>query len=184
MYPCNLTSTDFDEYVNMKKFTAIATMLILAMGCANVAPINTQTEPPTASLTAESPTSPKAEKVATAKIRSGSFISGEHTTSGKTQVIQENGTYFIELDQNFSTSPNGPDLFVILHKSPNILQISKPPDYAIASGDYVVIAPLKSYNGTQRYEIPKNVQSEQFNSVAIWCRQYNATFGFAPLSKI
>ncbi len=167
----------------MKKLSAIAAILLLTMGCTNTSPISTQPTPPTTSLTAESPTSPKTDKVETAKIRSGSFISGEHTTSGKTQVIQENGTYFIELDQSFSTSPNGPDLFVILHKSPNILQISKPPDYAIASGDYVVIAPLKSYNGTQRYAIPNNIQSEQYNSVGIWCRQYNATFGFAPLSK-
>ena len=168
----------------MKKFTAIAPILLLAMGCTNTSPVSTQPTSPTArSITAESPALPKTDKVETAKIRSGSFISGEHTTSGKTQVIQENGTYFIELDQNFSTSPNGPDLFVILHKSPNILQISKPPDYAIVSGDYVVIAPLKSFNGMQRYMIPNNIQSEQYQSVAVWCRQYNATFGFAPLSK-
>jgi hypothetical protein len=105
----------------MKKFTAIAAILLLAMGCTNTSPVSTQPTSPTASFTAESPASPKIDKVETAKIRSGSFISGEHTTSGKIQVIQENGNYFIELDQNFSTSENGPDLFVILHKSPNIL---------------------------------------------------------------
>ena len=99
-------------------------------------------------------------------------------------IVQENGTYFIELDQTFKTSSSGPDLFVILHRSPDILKITKPPAFGIAEGDFVTIAPLKSFNGKQRYEIPKNIQPDSFKSVLVWCRQYNATFGFAPLSKI
>ena len=73
---------------------------------------------------------------------------------------------------------------MILHRSPNILNISKPPDYAIAENDYAVIAPLRSFNGKQRYEIPKNVQPDSYKSVAIWCRMFNATFGFAPLAGV
>jgi hypothetical protein len=115
-------------------------------------------------------------------LRSGSFISGEHTTNGKASIIQENGTYFIELDQTFKTSENGPDRFVVLHRSPNILNVSKPPDYAIAEGDYALIAPLKSFNGKQRYAIPKDIQIDNYQSIAVWCRKFNATFGFAPLS--
>ncbi|PZO39456.1 MAG: electron transfer flavoprotein [Pseudanabaena frigida] len=125
-------------------------------------------------------TNPKADT----KSRIGSFISGEHATSGKAKIVQENGTYFIEFDQTFKTSENGPDLFVILHRSPDILKVSKPPDYRIAEGDYVAIAPLKSFNGKQRYEIPANIQSDGYQSVAVWCRKYNATFGFAPLSGV
>ena len=116
--------------------------------------------------------------------RSGSFISGEHTTTGVANIVQENGTYFIELDQTFKTSSSGPDLFVILHRSPDILKITKPPDYGIAEGYFVTIAPLKSFNGRQRYEIPQNIQPDNYKSVLIWCRQYNATFGFAPLSGV
>ncbi|MEA5477754.1 DM13 domain-containing protein [Pseudanabaena galeata UHCC 0370] len=114
--------------------------------------------------------------------RSGSFISAEHPTKGKARIAQENGNYFIELDEGFKTSENGPDLFVILHRSPNILNISKPPAYAIAEADYTVIAPLKSFNGKQRYEIPKDIQIDKYQSIAVWCRMFNATFGFAPLS--
>ncbi|MEI6331421.1 MAG: DM13 domain-containing protein [Pseudanabaena sp.] len=116
--------------------------------------------------------------------RTGTFISGEHTTTGMASIVQENGTYFIELDQTFKTSSSGPDLFVILHRSPDILKITKPPDYGIAEGDFVVIAPLKSFSGKQRYELPKNIQPDSYKSVLVWCRQYNATFGFAPLSGV
>lgn len=120
---------------------------------------------------------------ANTKSRSGRFVSGEHPTEGKATIFQENGVYFIELDQGFKTSTSGPDLFVILHRSPDILQISNPPDYAIAQGDYQIIAPLKSFSGKQRYAIPNNIRSDNYQSVAIWCRQYNATFGFVNLSK-
>ncbi|CAN1212542.1 DM13 domain-containing protein [Tumidithrix helvetica PCC 7403] len=127
-------------------------------------------------------TSVETNTKASTKSRTGSFVSAEHTTIGKASIVQENETYFIELDEGFKTSENGPDLFVILHRSPNILKISQPPDYAIAESDYTIIAPLKSFNGKQRYEIPKNVQPDSYKSVAIWCRKFNATFGFAPLS--
>jgi hypothetical protein len=60
--------------------------------------------------------------------------------------------------------------------------VSKPPDYAIAEGDYALIAPLKSFNGKQRYVIPKDIQIDNYQSIAVWCRKFNATFGFAPLS--
>ena len=72
---------------------------------------------------------------------------------------------------------------MILHRSPDILKISKPPDYGIAEGEYALIAPLKSTNGKQRYEIPRYLQTDKYQSIAVWCRKYNATFGFAPLSQ-
>jgi hypothetical protein len=172
-------STNFMITKNLSLATAAA---VLILGCASI-PTTTQKtsqaeaiSPPVASAPAETNT-----KV-NPKSRSGSFVSAEHTTNGKASIVQENGTYFIELDEAFKTSENGPDLFVILHRSPNILNISKPPDYAIAEGDYALIAPLKSFNGKQRYEIPKNFQPDKYKSVAIWCRKFNATFGFAPLS--
>ena len=170
---------------------SIITSLILMIGCSEIpakSNQNAQPESVATSTKSESSQSNQTESVATStksdSKRTGNFISGEHTTTGVASIVQENGTYFIELDQTFKTSSSGPDLFVILHRSPDILKITKPPDFRIAEGDFVTIAPLKSFNGKQRYEIPKNIQPDSFNSVLVWCRQYNATFGFAPLSKI
>jgi Electron transfer DM13 len=171
-----------------KNFSLVAVTVVLILGCSSI-PTNSQKTSQAeaisstpATSTAVSSTPVESNTKASTKARSGSFISAEHATNGKASIVQENGTYFIELDEGFKTSENGPDLFVILHRSPNILNISKPPDYAIAENDYALIAPLKSFNGKQRYEIPKNIQPDSFKSVAIWCRKFNATFGFAPLS--
>lgn len=170
---------------------SIITSIILMFGCSEIpakSNQNAQPESVATSTKSESSQSNQTESVATStksdSKRTGNFISGEHTTTGVASIVQENGTYFIELDQTFKTSSSGPDLFVILHRSPDILKITKPPAFGIAEGDFVTIAPLKSFNGKQRYEIPKNIQPDSFKSVLVWCRQYNATFGFAPLSKI
>ncbi|PZU93377.1 MAG: electron transfer protein with DM13 domain protein [Pseudanabaena sp.] len=147
------------------------------------APATTNLESPQQPVVKNETESLTAKAEIKSKTRSGRFISGEHTTEGKASIFEENGNYFIEFDQAFKTSTSGPDLFVILHRSPDILQISRPPDFAIAKGDYQIIAPLQSYNGKQRYAIPKNVRVSDYQSVAVWCRQYNATFGFVNLSS-
>jgi hypothetical protein len=172
---------------------SIITSIILMIGCSEIPAKSNQNAQPESVATSksESSQSPQPQSVATStksesksQKRTGNFISGEHTTTGVASIVQENGTYFIELDQTFKTSSSGPDLFVILHRSPDILKITKPPAFGIAEGDFVTIAPLKSFDGKQRYEVPKNIQPDSFKSVLVWCRQYNATFGFAPLSKI
>lgn len=165
-----------------KNLSLATAAVILVLGCASIPTNAPKTSQAEASSTPIASASKETNTKANTKLRSGSFISGEHTTNGKASIIQENGNYFIELDQTFKTSENGPDLFVVLHRSPNILNVSKPPDYAIAEGDYALIAPLKSFNGKQRYAIPKDIQIDNYQSIAVWCRKFNATFGFAPLS--
>jgi hypothetical protein len=107
-------------------------------------------------------------------VADGNFKAGEHPTQGKVSIITEKGKRYLEFDQNFKTD-NGPDLFVILHRS------AAPPVSGIKQKDYVNIAPLQKINGTQRYALPNNVKLAEFKSVAIWCRQFNATFGYAVL---
>ncbi|HEY9646457.1 MAG TPA: DM13 domain-containing protein, partial [Chroococcidiopsis sp.] len=75
----------------------------------------------------------------------------------------------------------GPDLVVILHRLPDVLGSTEPPAYAIQEGDYVVLAPLQSFRGAQRYTVPADIDLSNYASVAIWCRRFNATFGAAVL---
>ncbi|BAZ04451.1 hypothetical protein NIES3974_10900 [Calothrix sp. NIES-3974] len=117
-------------------------------------------------------------------VSSGKFVSGEHPTQGNATIIKQGEKHLIELDQSFQTSTSGPDLFVILHRNPNVIASSTPPDYPLRQGDYLVIAPLKSYNGAQTYEIPNGTNLSDFASVAIWCRKFNATFGAASLTNV
>ncbi|MEA5513006.1 DM13 domain-containing protein [Nodularia sp. UHCC 0506] len=140
---------------------SIATMI--TAGCATEVTSNeTDTQTPIATTLA----SPVAE--------SGNFQAAEHPTQGKVSVVKEAGKSYLEFDQNFQTD-NGPDLFVILHRS------ATPPVSGIQEKDYVSIAALQNISGTQRYAVPDNVNLADFKSVAIWCRQFNATFGYASL---
>ncbi|AFY41527.1 DM13 domain-containing protein [Nostoc sp. PCC 7107] len=109
-------------------------------------------------------------------IKFGSFVKGEHVTKGSASIITENGKSFLVLDQNFKTD-SGPDLFVILHRQ------DKPQIYGITEKDYASLGRLQKTSGTQRYAIPDNIKIADFASAAIWCRKFNATFGYAAFSK-
>lgn len=110
----------------------------------------------------------------------GAFESGEHPTEGEITIVDDEGTAVIEFGQDFQTA-NGPDLVLVLHRSPHPLDDSQPPAYALSEGDYVEIAPLKANQGKQHYSIPAAIILDNYNSVAIWCRTFNATFGAASL---
>jgi hypothetical protein len=75
----------------------------------------------------------------------------------------------------------GPDLVVILHRSSDVLSTTKPPAFPLKEGDYVILAPLKQFSGAQEYAIPSTVNLADYQSAAIWCRKFNATFGTAKL---
>jgi hypothetical protein len=116
-------------------------------------------------------------------VKSGTFVSGEHTTQGTASIVNRNGKSFLELGSNFKTSNLGPDLVVILHQSNNVLSTTKPPAYPLKKGDYVILAPLQKFNGIQSYAIPSSVDLAKYNSAVIWCRKFNATFGTATLNS-
>jgi len=115
-------------------------------------------------------------------IRSGTFVSGEHPTKGTVKIVKQGNKRLIQLDQGFSTFSMGPDLVVILHRANNVIGSTKPPAYALKSGDYVVIAPLQKFQGAQTYTIPESINLADYQSVGIWCRKFNATFGAAALN--
>ncbi|MDJ0736065.1 MAG: DM13 domain-containing protein [Nostocaceae cyanobacterium] len=144
---------------------SIATLL--TVGCAKEG-ISKETQTPP--QTATTPTNLVASSIS----QSGQFRDGEHPTRGMVKIITENGQRYLEFDSNFKTD-SGPDLFVILHNSQTV------PTYNIKEKDYLSIARLKKTSGTQRYAIPNNVDLTKFSSVAVWCRKFNATFGYAPL---
>jgi hypothetical protein len=106
---------------------------------------------------------------------SGAFMAGEKPTTGMAKIVNEGGHYYLELDDAFNTSDQGPDLHVLLDSNEKPMQT-----YDNLNG-FLNLGKLQSYNGTQRYPIPDAVSPEEFKSVVIWCRMANAVFGYAPL---
>ncbi|MGB3651795.1 MAG: DM13 domain-containing protein [Rivularia sp. (in: cyanobacteria)] len=150
------------------KYAAVLSIVaLLSVGCTNVESQQSETQPQVENV---------AQTPATGSVQSsGAFIDAEHPTKGTASIITENGKKYIQFDNQFK-SDSGPDLFVILHKDDNL------PITGIKEADYTTIAPLKSTNGAQKYEIPENVDVSNFKSVAVWCRKFNATFGYAVLT--
>jgi Electron transfer DM13 len=146
----------------------VAIALLLMVSCSReISSTSTSQETPITSTTTRS-------QASTAKV--ASFVAAEHPTAGYARIISENGKRFIEFDKSFKTD-NGPDLFVILYRNSSV------PKTGVKEKDYIQLAALEKTNGSQRYVIPKNVTLADFKSVAIWCRQFNSTFGYATLSS-
>jgi Electron transfer DM13 len=107
-------------------------------------------------------------------LKVGQFTAAEHPTFGQATIILENEQRYLELDSAFQTD-SGPDLFVLLHYQAN------PTRYQ--PNDYIILGPLQTTSGVQRYLIPEDVDITPIQSAVIWCRQFNATFGFATFSE-
>lgn len=100
-------------------------------------------------------------------------VGKQQKTTGTVEVVQENGKKYLVLSSDFST-PNGPDVFLILHRD-------HPVKSKIEEKDYINVAKLEKFSGGQRYQVPENVNLDDFKSVGIWCRQFNVTFASAVL---
>jgi hypothetical protein len=153
----------------MKRQNLLLTALIatIAIGLpaltdSNLRPVNAELSTPVASKIA-----------ADSVLASGDFEKSEHPTSGAAQIVMQNGKKYLKFDSSFQSN-SGPDLFVILHRQ------DSPKSYAKAN--YVSLGRLKKVSGQQMYAIPNGVNITKFKSVVIWCKKFNATFGFAPLN--
>ena len=105
-------------------------------------------------------------------LANGRFVTVDKNTRGMVKIIEKNGKRYLELRSNFRTA-RGPALEVILHRNSRV-------STSISEGDYVSLATLQRVRGTQRYLIPDNIDLDDFQSVAIWCEEFNVKY----LSKI
>lgn len=146
---------------------ALITLLgsAIACGCVQEQASNPIQRQPVA-ITTSPDTSPTSSNA-------GSFRDVDHPTRGRVIITRDKGQRYIEFDDEFRTD-NGPDLYVILHRD-------SPVGRNIKQQDYVSIARLRQTRGSQRYQLPDNLQLSDYKSVAIWCRLFNVTFGYAPL---
>ncbi len=130
---------------------------------------------PSAATANHSPSHQETQVITGNILRSGTFVTTEqdHPTTGKASLVTENGQRYLEFDAAFGTA-TGPDVQIILHRRRQV-------PVNVSEQDYVTLAPLKSLSGAQRYAIPANLDLDEFQSVAIWCRKFNVTFGYASL---
>ena len=118
---------------------------------------------------------PSITRAAKSVVASGQFVTVDqsHATTGTAQIVEKDGQRFLEFDAAFDTA-RGPAVQVVLHKA-NSVPVS------LAESDYVYIGDLQSFEGAQRYAIPADINIEDYESVAIWCQEFNVTFGYADI---
>lgn len=119
-------------------------------------------ETPTTEAPAES-----AEPVAML-IGLGSFegLAG-HRGAGTAKLIKVGGRHHVRFEDNFSIT-NGPDLFV----------------YFGRDGQYAAearLGRLKGSQGGQNYEVPPEINVDNYNEVWVWCRAFNVPFSKAKI---
>ncbi|BDA71683.1 hypothetical protein CAL7716_058490 [Calothrix sp. PCC 7716] len=156
----------------MKLNKLAAGTFVLLFGTIGQLAINTQTAS-AAKVTQTTTVAVKSQSL----IASGSFVTTEqdHPTSGIAKVVKVGGKRYVEFDKAFTTA-RGPKVRVVLYRN-NTVPVN------LKAQNYVTIAPLKKFDGAQRYEIPANLDLKDFKSVAIWCEKFNVTFGYASLQN-
>jgi hypothetical protein len=92
-----------------------------------------------------------------------------HQVQGSVNVVEINNNKYLSLTDFKST--NGPDLKVYLAKDIN-------------ANEYVSLGDLKGNIGNQNYEIPLEVDLNQYSKVLIWCERFTVLFGSADLKNI
>jgi hypothetical protein len=97
----------------------------------------------------------------------GTFTgSGSYRVSGSAKLLDQAGKKVLRLE-NLSSS-NGPDLKVYLASD-------------AAASRFIDLGRLKSISGNQNYDITGNPDLSQYPFALIWCKQFGALFGSAPL---
>jgi hypothetical protein len=102
-----------------------------------------------------------------------------HQTSGRATIYKnKDGKEYLRFS-DFTTS-NGPDVHVVLVRAED-----KALEQEIVKGDleHVELGTLKGNQGDQNYDLPGNVDLNQYQAVAIYCERFHAIFGVARLEK-
>ena len=117
----------------------------------------------------ETPTTPIQDDYEPAEatlLKEGDFENVAHIVTGKAKIYSNSGASTVVLDP-FSTE-KGPDLYVYLSDDQQ-------------ASNFVSLGELKSTKGKQSYEIPEEVDLDDYSYVLIWCQEFSVNFGQAEM---
>ena len=138
----------------------------------------TTTAIPTTTVAPESTTTTEAVPEGPVLLSSSEWISLGHPGTGTVLVYrQPDGSHVIRFE-DLAVS-NGPDLLVILSASSLVNDQN-----AYSAVEYLSLGDLKGNKGNQNYEVPADVNLEDYQTVAIWCRRFNYTFNAADIHPL
>ncbi len=106
-------------------------------------------------------------------IGTGTFVGQQHSLSGNVILYKDNSSNHILRLQNFNMT-GAPDADVFLSTTSNYV-----------AGNIIKISDLTSNanytNSAINIDVAENIDFAQYKYVIVWCTQYSAYFGYAPL---
>jgi hypothetical protein len=160
-----LTEDQQDAYVTMKDENAEMAVAMVK------AAIEADSEVPEAEQTMPEMTDPVI-------LAQGSFIEIDvvHGAEGTATIYQlPDSTRVLRLEDFRST--NGPDLHVILSKDSPATTLGS------VGEDYIDLGRLKGNVGSQNYDIPAEVDLDDYGSVVIYCVPFHVVFSTAAFAR-
>lgn len=104
----------------------------------------------------------------------GTFVPRSHPGEGSVSVLNDGSAQrFLRFD-DFSTD-NGPDLNVYLTRA------GADAEAGALDDDFVDLGDLKGNVGPQNYEIPLDVDLDEYGTVVVWCVRFGVAFTAADL---
>jgi hypothetical protein len=91
-----------------------------------------------------------------------------HPASGTVRIVESDGKRYIRYE-NFKTI-NGPDIYVYLAKD-------------LEAKGFVSLGKVKGTEGNINYEIPQNINIQEYKYVMTWCKQFGVLFNYADITK-
>jgi len=108
-------------------------------------------------------------------VASGQFHAGSHETHGDASIYElRSGKRVLRLTA-FETS-NGPDVQVYLVRARDAMD-----NDTVKNAGFVNVGALKGNLGDQTYDVPADLDLDEYRAVTIWCRRFGVNFGTAPL---
>jgi hypothetical protein len=104
----------------------------------------------------------------------GSFHSVAHETRGTATILTVDGKRVLRLT-DFATS-NGPDVRVYL-----VAAADAADNETVTKAGFVEVGKLKGNQGDQNYDVPADLDLNQYRAVTIWCARFGVNFATAPL---
>ena len=105
----------------------------------------------------------------------GSFHTVAHETRGTATLLELDGKRILRLT-DFATS-NGPDVRVYLVAAPDAAD-----NETVTKAGFVELGKLKGNQGDQNYDVPADLDLNQYRAVTIWCARFGVNFATAPLT--
>ena len=104
----------------------------------------------------------------------GVFVPRSHPGEGTASILNDGTEQRFLRFEDFATD-NGPDLNVYLTR------VSADADAGAFDDDFVDLGDLKGHIGPQTYEIPSDVDLDEYGTVVVWCVRFGVAFTAADL---